>query len=768
MPTLTGVSHMRSWMIGILPGILATAWLPVLPSAQMFVFVLLFACLVLLVRGPWGRFLLGGIVGIAIGCAHGQALLAARLPLHCVLEPVSLSGTVVSLPRRSVMRDDTPRQRFEFVIEEISPAACAGPRKLLLAYYGSQRLIPGERWHFSAKLKRPWGLANPGSFNMQSWYARTGIDALGNASERGARRLSRPRDYWASHHRLRLAISERIGQLGLPTETVAVLRALTVSDKSDLHYPLWSLLQRYGINHLLVISGLHIGLVALSVMFLGVLVRRAGQGLGVELAQIPALLVLIAAGGYTVLAGFSVATQRAMIMLSCFLLAGFFSRASSGGNNLLMAALLVLLLNPLAAIGSGFWLSFSAVAYLLWLGRWQLKAGRFRSAVATQLSMSLLMIPLGIWWFGGFSLVSALANLVLIPLVGFYVVPLALLATLAFVLGLPWDAHLWLAAAQPIEWLISLAQGSLLGKGAFVFIGAGPAELLLATIAVVLLATPLSWRTRALCVVLLAPLLLPKLHTQTGARLTVLDVGQGTSVVFRAGDRALLYDTGGGDPAGANLAQSVVLPFLRHEGIRHLDTLILSHPDADHSAGASSVLQGMQVERVRYGDKVPGVDRGRRCRAGEAWRWPGNIHFQFLSPGPGEHLSRNSGSCVLQIQLGSQRLMLPGDIERRRELELVRYWGAQLHSQTLLLAHHGSNTSSIHAWLKNVAPDHAVITSGYANRFGHPHGLVLERLLAQGAQALHISESGALEFDFSHQGRVTHSIYRAGLKPFWM
>jgi competence protein ComEC len=294
----------------------------------------------------------------------------------------------------------------------------------------------------------------------------------------------------------------------------------------------------------------------------------------------------------------------------------------------------------------------------------------------------------------------------------------------------------------------------------------------LASLAVILLAMPASRAVKGLALVLFLPLLLPTAPGQDGTdlatRVTVLDVGQGTAVVIQAGPRVLLYDTGGGDPAGATMATAVVLPYLRARGVNALDTFVISHPDRDHSAGAAAVLQAVPVQRLRFGDRPPGVEGGRLCIAGQAWRWPGGQHFQFLSPAQEQGLSRNDRSCVLQVRLGDYRLLLPGDIENARERDLVRYWREGLRSDWLLLAHHGSATSSSPALLKTVQPRTVVINSGYANRFGHPHPDVMRRVRSRGLDVYATADGGALEFEFHPDREPIVNVYRRQRRRFWM
>lgn len=768
-------------MTGLLLGLLPVLLLPRLPG-QWLSLLLSTAGLALLTGGAVRRLLAGICLGSALAMIHGQLLLKHRITDNCVGRALTVTGEVASLPRNTLFPDGNPRQRFEFKVRSITPADCAGPRRLLLSYYGPAKIVPGETWLFPVKLSKPWGLANPGTFNMQAWYAQTGVDAVGSVSGgrsgRGMKLAERAR-LASLPNRLRQSISERISALPFAAPVAAILAALTVADKSGIDSSLWTLFQQFGINHLLVISGLHVGLVAGAAYLVGGLLQKLLLLTGVYAAWVPGILALALCSAYTALAGFSVATQRALCMLLCFILAALVGRSSGSAHNLLLAAVVVLVINPLAALGSGFWLSFAAVALLLWLAGWQGGRPLWLRLLWTHVVMSLAMLPLGAWWFGGSSTIAAAANLLMVPLVGMVIVPAALLAVIAMFLLPAAEPFLWQVAAWPLEQLLPLAQSVATDAGDWLYrpIQGGLPEVGLAVMGVALLILPLPWPARTLAVLMVLPLVLvpdfgagfPRDDVPAGlTRVSVLDIGQGTAVVVRAADRTLVYDTGGGDPSGANMVSTVVLPWLRQQGVRAVDTLVISHADNDHSAGAATLLAAMAVSRVYYGGLIPGLGRGRPCRAGQAWRWPDGQRFQFLSPASAVTGSSNDSSCVLQIEAGGHRLLLPGDIERAQEQELVRYWGAALANDWLLVPHHGSKTSSSYALLKTVQPAIAVISSGYANRFGHPHPDVVERIEQIGATLHGTAGEGALEFEFAPGQPVRFSSHRQRVRRFWM
>ncbi|NND66464.1 MAG: DNA internalization-related competence protein ComEC/Rec2 [Halioglobus sp.] len=778
---------MHTWLAGLCAGLLLASALPgvspTFAAASIAGLLCPAAAAVFFTRGIL-LFPAGLALGMALGLVHAQELVERRLPLECVGETLAVEGAITGLPQRDAIEGGAQRTRFSFALSQVTPARCAGPREVLLAYYGDTQLAPGQRWRFEVRLRRPWGPGNPGLPDRRAWFAATGIDAQGSV-----RSTVRPvplepvRGVRAVVDRLRLSLATAIEQQALTPNSRAVLRALTVGDKSAISADLWRTFQRWGIAHLLVISGLHIGLAAACGFGIARLVLLAVPALGVP---VPPLSGLLVAALYAALAGFTVPVQRSLLMLAVFCLATALGRAGSSWHNFLLAAVLVLLINPLAGVGIGFWLSFAAVAALLWQGTWHAGKG-VRTVLRVHLAMGFCMLPLGAYFFQGASLVAPLANLLLVPLVGLWIVPFALLAVAVQLLAPAAAPVLWLCAAWPLGLVLRLingispdAQDALYLQSAVDGVG-----LVLGLAGFALVIVPGGWRHRCIGLAAMLCCALPLLNAPPGAqeplRLTVLDVGQGTAVLVEQGGRALLYDTGGGDPRGQNAARSVVLPTLRLRGITRLDTLVVSHGDRDHAAGVADILANLSIDRVRHGPYVmPG--QGRTCAAGESWRWPGGVRFRFLSPaagqqghgqqghgqkGHGQKGQSNNSSCVLQLEWGTHAVLLTGDIERLQERELAAYWREGLAARLLLAPHHGSNTSSSHGFLKFVRPAHLLVGNGYENRFGHPHPAVTARADMHGAALHETARRGAIGLTLYADGREEWQFYRDLYRPHW-
>jgi competence protein ComEC len=280
-------------------------------------------------------------------------------------------------------------------------------------------------------------------------------------------------------------------------------------------------------------------------------------------------------------------------------------------------------------------------------------------------------------------------------------------------------------------------------------------EALFALTGSALLLMPRGWPGRWLGAVMLLPMFAPAGAPlpQGQVQVHVLDVGQGLAVVVRTAHHTLLYDAGPRFSERFDAGAGIVLPFLRHEGVRRLDRILISHGDNDHAGGLASVLQGIDADRVQTGElpdepelavlraaRVPAA----RCERGQAWQWDG-VQFAVLWPPAGDHAAGNDSSCVLRIEAGGHALLLTGDIERQAEAALLRADAEALRSDWLLVPHHGSQTSSSAGFLAAVDPCCALVSAGYRNQFRHPAPAVVARYHERGIRVWNTALRGALQ-----------------------
>jgi len=664
--------------------------------------------------------------------------LASRLPKAQEGRTLIVTGRVSGLPR-----NEPGRARFGFSVESartLNGKAVSGLGRVNLSWYRPPSVTPhaGERWRFQVRLKRPRSLADPGAFDYAGWAFAHDIDAGGYVYHGHGKRLAASSG-GLSPLRARMAGAVYKALPGSPW--AGLVAGLAVGARGRISNAQWQTLRTTGTSHLLAISGLHLGLVATLVFLLtGFFVRRIPR----LVQRIPARLIAATAGmlaaiAYAALAGFSLPTQRALIMLAAPLAALLWRRRIGVTTALGLAAFGVTLLSPLAVMTASFWLSFGAVSVLAWgLAGW-----RGRGWLRPQWVVSLGLVPLVALFFGRITLIGPLANLVSIPVVGWIAVPLALTGTVAELMHPGWGAPLFHGAAFVLAHLWPFLQW--LQARAFASVNAAPSWWVFAAAAlgVPLLLAPRGLGVRIAGAGLLVPLFFPPAHVLAfgACRVTMLDVGQGLSAVVRTAHHVLLVDTGPRWWHGNDAGRSVIEPYLRVRGISRPDRILLSHADSDHSGGLATL-------KKRWPDiyVLSGV-RGAKhpCYRGERWRWDG-VTFRILGPDRGARGSRNDRACVLKVSSPGGSILFPADIEKAGERALLHDGAGRLAAQVLIAPHHGSNSSSTPPFVQAVHPHYVVFSTGYRNRYHFPRPRVVQRYRRIGARLLNTAYAGAITF----------------------
>jgi competence protein ComEC len=677
------------------------------------------------------------LAGLLWAQLHAGWSLEQRLTGDKRLE-VEVEGVVASIPQAD-------GRRLRLLFEPDSDHSPALPPRVRINWYdppATGRPALAERWRMVLSLRRPHGMVNPGGFDYEGWLFGEGIGATGYI--RSGERLA-PADP-ASIGWWRQRIHDQIG-LALSEDPLAgVVRALAVGERGGIDDDQWRIFLRTGTNHLVAISGLHIGLMAgFGYLVAGWLWSRSTTALRwLERPRAAALGAILLAIFYAALAGFSIPTRRAAVMVVVAMAAVWWYRSIPSSRLLALALVAVLLLDPVAVLAPGFWLSFAAVAVLIHaiqpprhqqLGAW----GRWGRA---QWVIAIGLAPLLISSFGKLSLVAPLANLVAVPWVGLLVVPLALAGSLCSLLFEPvGSAMLQLASHLLAElWLLLVPLASL--PLAELYRPALPLwTLLLALPGVVLLsapaAVPLRWS--GLAMVLPLATWQPEPLPYGTFRYTQFDVGQGSAALIETAAHALLYDAGPRYPGGFDSGESIVLPALRRLGIERVDRLLISHPASDHAGGVDAIQAALEVDLIMAPDR-----RGEgQCHDGLAWEWDG-VGFMLLHPPRDEPGESNDHSCQLMVTNRFGTILLTGDLEEAGESSLVSRYTGQLQVDLLQVPHHGSRTSSSSLLLDETRPRLAVIAVGWGNRYRFPHPLVVDRYRQLGATVLTTAESGAI------------------------
>ena len=731
----------------------------------------------------------GEIRGLAhIGCLccgflwtlfHAQLLMQRELPPHYQGRSLLAHGVICSLPEtRSGLL------RFNLCLDELHDGRQAlptHPGKVRLSWYRTNKTVrPGEHWQLTIRLKRPHGLMNPGGFDYEAWLFQNRLRATGyvvngkdNLKLAGASRFNADA--------LRLLIKEKIHATLPQAGLVGFIPALVTGDRSGLDDAHWKTLTATGANHLIAISGLHVGLVAgfAYALALRLWSLTLAARLRVAAPRVASLAAMAAALCYALLAGFALPTQRALVMVVVCFGMRLRNRALFSGDTLGTALLAVLLFDPFAPMAASFWLSFGAVAVILYGTCGRVSAGQapWRQWGRVQYAVTLGLVPALAFYYQQIPVFSLFANLLAVPWVGFVVVPLALVgcaSLFAHDTVARWLLELTLWSLQVLWWVLEAF--TVWDAQLLPVTQPGLTILALSCAGALILLLPAGITARWLGAIWLLPLFFTHSTAPPAGQVdvTVLDVGQGLAIVARTQRHALLFDSGPAYPSGFDTGEAVVLPFLRSAGITALDRIVLSHGDMDHRGGIEAVIRDVAVADVISSapEKVP-HDAARRCHKGQSWEWDG-VYFQLLHPSAKTDLTGNDGSCVLRISATGGDLLLTGDIEKEAERRLLQRarqdyetgQGVKLRADVLLAPHHGSGTSSSAAFVGAVAPRFVIFSAGYRNRFNMPNRDIIRRYREHGARLLGTAESGAIQVN-TRAGGVEVASYREKNRRFW-
>jgi len=734
---------MRSGTIAFLFGVLLPQGLAELPGPGVYVLL----PLALLVIGwlPRCRALGFFLLGVLWACYRAGVVLAAGLPTDIEGMSAVITGRVAGLPERV-----DGRLRFEFDTETLTAGGHTqrGCGRVRLDWRSPPALHPGETWRLTVRLKQPHGMRNPGGFDYERWLFQRRVRATGYVLDSGAsvRLAAAP----PSIDGLRELVRDRLAATVGHDPQAGVLTALAIGARDGISPDQWRVFFRTGVGHLMAISGLHIGLLAGFGYFLGRWLWSLPilTLLYVPAPRIAAVTALVAAAGYAALAGLEVPAQRTVVMIAAVLAASWTGHRSAGIDTLLVALLAVLILDPLAVLQAGFWLSFVAVALLMYsTGGPARHAGLWWRLGRAHVAMAIGLMPLSMILFEQNPVLGPVANLVAVPWVSFVVVPMTLIGTAV----LPFSdfSGYWLLRgallALDLLWafLVPIAD---LDFAVWRQPMPGPMSAASAVVGVLILLLPHGLPSRWIGLLWLAPALLSRpAGPQPGeVWMTVLDVGQGLAVVARTSRHTLVFDTGPKWSERFDTGSSVLVPYLRHVGVGAIDTLVISHGDNDHIGGAAGLRREIEVGAIlsSVAERLPAAVP---CAAGQSWNWDG-VGFAMLHPEAGAAASENDRSCVLRIRSRDYAVLLPGDIEAGAERQLLARYGDDLRAAVLIAPHHGSRTSSTPAFLRAVRPDYVVYPAGYRNRYRHPHPEIRDRYRDLGAQELVTGAEGAVEF----------------------
>lgn len=701
-------------------------------------------------------------------------------------KPVLIEGVISAIPKYG------ERTQISFIIDVLGGKGLEQPISAKLSWKNSLQVIKhNQRWSLLVKLKPATGLANPYTFSYQTWLRANGIHATGYVKSSVLNQLLATRSSWQQR------FYDKFESLLPEGEMRAIILALSMGIKADISPNQWQVFRQTSTQHLIAISGLHIGLVLFftasafallaKVFTLPPLVQSQKNAWvnRVNSTQYYLLLGIVCAFCYAYLSGFSIPTQRALIMVFFLFVFKTLNLNFSLFQYLLTAVLSITVLMPTSLFSVSFWLSFYAVT-LIGIFIWRFKQTidtverpsyvlnmkqRTVELIKLQLFLTVFMFPFSVLLNQKLYLAGILANLVAIPVISFFVMPLIVVAMgLTFIT--PFLASLLLSATQ---WLLNLLWDYLFflsGINALT-IDVNVSHLVICLLCLLLVWLAIKYVKRVkpviLCLFFVASSVYANyLRKEESWRMHVLDVGQGLAVLIENGDSVMLYDTGPSFQSGFNTGDAVVLPVLRGFNKATIDVLVLSHLDNDHAGSIQQIARQAPIKRF-LGNGHYFLSKNA-CVAGGKYHL-GQLLIEVLWPEKSEQGNigkANDDSCVLKVSDEHHSVLLPGDISSKIEKKLVAKYRdtKRLNSQVLIAPHHGSKTSSTIAFIQAIDPEYVVFSTAKYNRWKMPNIQVQDRYEKLDVKTFNTADSGMVTLEFSSND-INIKQYRQDTWPFW-
>ncbi|MEK6748180.1 MAG: DNA internalization-related competence protein ComEC/Rec2 [Pseudomonadota bacterium] len=693
-------------------------------------------------------------------------ILAKELEGHHLM----IEGEVATLP---VYGEFGLRCEFDVRAATANDILITAPKRIRLSWRDPPKaVVPGMHFRLEVVLKRPHGLMNPGGFDYEQWLFQRGIGATGYVV---AVHATGPDNAWRYPIERSRYVVQTAAMAAHQDPWMGALIALAMGEQSGITAAQWEVLALTGTTHLIAISGMHITLIAVVVFFL---VRWAWAYMGNAALYWPApkaaaFAALIFSIIYSLLAGFSIPTQRSLIMIGVATWAVLKDKYYGPGQVLATALLGVLLWDPFAILAPGFWLSFGAVAILMY--GMQQRSGA-RGLVwqwgRAQWLVAIGLLPITLLLFQRVAPLSPLANILAVPWLSLVVTPLAMIGTFlspiwtdgaTFVLDFAvwtidvfWPYLAWLAALDSAAWVPNVPPTW---------------TLIPATIGLIWWLAPKGIPARWLGLMWCIPLVAIPSRPLTGGELelTLLDVGQGLAVVARTAHHTLVYDTGPRMSASFDTGGAVLVPYLRQRNVAQVDVLMVSHADNDHAGGVASVQRKFPSHAIYSSapEKLVPIS-AQACGRSQAWTWD-EVTFKVIHPDPDyANKSENNRSCVLLIEAPGGRILLTGDIERPAERYLINHYPDELRADVLVAPHHGSAGASSQEFVDTVRPHYVLFASGYRNRYGFPKAEPVARYQTSGAHLYASAAQGAITFILRPgSAMAAPELYREQARRFW-
>ncbi len=683
-------------------------------------------------------------------------------------EDVVLTGTLESMPLFDGQKSSIIIKTHELRLrneDDFSPVH--GLVQLRLKGSWPKSWPPGSELIIRAKLSRPYRYGNPGGFDYPAFLAAKNILITGRiASPVHIYELEQKQSWLLSlrylPERIRLLLKDQINTIFQP-EQAGIYRALLIGDRSGIDKKVLDAFKASGVMHILAISGIHLSLVASALFLFFYWLARRSEYLMLRFSskKIALISTIPPLCAYAFLAGTQTPVLRSLIMVLIFILAFCVHRQRSPFTTLSFAALLVLLMNPLSLFTVSFQLSFAAVAALIiilpyltsWL--WQEDSEDkktqetifpkiyrwFIVALLVSLTATIGTAPLLIHNFNRLSIIGPITNILVEPLLCLWSLPIGLLSIPCLLLDPSYGEWLLRLGGMGITAAMTITDYFAEFKYSTLWFATPPLFLILLyylTLALNLL--KISWKLTAPLFMLTGSLFffLPqtifKYHSKE-SELVFIDVGQGSSTLIKfPKGKTVLIDGGASSSAKFNAGESIIAPYLWYRGITHLDAIVITHSDADHSNGIPFLLRRFRPDTLwtngegghtqEYEDLLDLAgelnimiqtpkNSDLLIKEGEAVLQ--NINNPFLSeektPKGNTLFSSNEKSLITRFSDQALSCLFPGDISRNVEKALIEQ-NSTLQSSILLSPHHGSKTSNSSAFLNTVNPKQIIVSAG--------------------------------------------------------
>ncbi|WP_445407209.1 DNA internalization-related competence protein ComEC/Rec2 [Acinetobacter seifertii] len=658
----------------------------------------------------------------------------------------------------------------------------------------NQRLELGHYYRLSGKTKPAHSYATTGAFDQEKWFIQRNIMSgftvqhieplsLDEIYRLGYQQhLKEQQSFFNRFHlnieKLRLTFRYLLHNSSLQQK--GLLLALLTGDESLLSDETQLQFKQLGIAHLLAISGPHVLIFAIMLSWVcHQLICRYYPQIYLWKPKQVLLAVPFSFGVliYTAFVGFEIPALRTLLSVFIFISFLILKQPLKPFALLVYSASLLLLMDPFSVLSAGFWLSYGACFILLRIYQTivQLPEQHFLSLSSKLIFMSKVLIesqgkifialsPLTLLFFQQISWVAPLTNIVAVPIVGGVIVPSNILAACAWFIVKPFGNMLF--QFNDILLSILLSCLSLLEKLSLPLQGISltPLALFAVSLGILILFLPKGVFPKTWGVLCCFPLIVVN-KTNQQIQLHILDVGQGQAIFLQHPEQNWLIDTGGSyDEKKFSIGQNVVVPFLRQQGVKQLDRVVLSHLDQDHSGAFPAIQQEIPVKQVLSNEQSSNTLKQsfQYCHQGQHWQYP-EVDIQVLWPKQKDLVfvssQQNQYSCVVYLHFkgvsGYQNFLIMGDAGWEAEYELLKDYPS-LKVDVLILGHHGSKHSSAYDFLATLKPKLAIASAGFDNRYGHPSQEVINRL-----KALHIPlkstvEQGTLSFVLESHKMVLH------------